>query len=276
MTDPDPGRALAASHDPEVPEPVLYATVAGVARITLNRPEKRNAMNPELVDALIAALRRAGADGAVRVVVLTGAGDRAFCAGGDLGGIGERQEGGGTPSAGRDPADLFGAFVQCGKPIVGRLNGHAMAGGLGLACACDIVIAADDVRLGTPEVGVGLYPMVIMSVINRCVGPKQALRLYFTGEPVDAATAARIGLITEAVPRERLDEVVDAVAARIAANSPTALRLGREAYYATRDLPFDEQIPVLAAGLTRVAATEDAREGVRAFVEKRPPVFTAP
>ncbi len=254
--------------------PVLYEVRDAVARVTLNRPDRRNAMSPELVAGLVAALRRAGDDEAVRVVVLTGAGDRAFCAGGDLGSIGDRQAGGEAPSGPADPAELFGAFAECPRPIIGRLNGHALAGGLGLACACDIVIAADDVRLGTPEVGVGLFPMVIMSVINRCVGPKQALRLYFTGDPVDAATAERIGLVTQAVPRGRLDEAVDALAARIAANSTTAIRLGRRAYFDTRDMAAADQITHLAGELARVAATDDAREGVRAFTEKRPPVFT--
>lgn len=253
----------------------IRSTVTGhVATVQLHRPEVRNAMSPQMIDELIAAFQAAADDPAVRVVVLTGSGDKVFCAGGDLGGVGTRQQTGQAPAATGGPTALFLAFARLGKPLLGRLNGHALAGGLGLACACDIAVAADDVKLGTPEVTVGLFPMVIMSVINRNVGPKQALKLYLTGQPVSAAEAVRIGLVTEAVPRDRLDERVGELTAELAAKSPAIAKLGRDAFYASQDLPFEEQLGYLTEQLDRVAATEDSKEGVRAFVEKRTPVYT--
>ncbi len=254
-------------------ETIRYEVRERVARVELHRPEVRNALSPEMARELIEALGAAKGDPDVVVVVLTGAGDKVFCAGGDLGGISERQAVGGRPTEAGGPSLLFQTFAQLGKPLIGRLNGHALAGGLGLACACDLVVAADDVKLGTPEVNVGLWPMVIMSVISRSVGSKQALKLYLTGEPVSAADGVRIGLITEAVPRAELDDRVDALASSIASKSPAALHLGRDAYYAQRDLPFAEQLEFLTEQLAAVAATEDAAEGIRAFLEKRPPVW---
>ena len=255
-------------------ETIRYGVRDGIARVELHRPEARNAMNPtmsrELLDALGAAKQSADA----RVVVLTGAGDKVFCAGGDLGGIGAGQAEGRAPAETGGPNALFEMFAGLGKPIIGRLNGHALAGGLGLACACDIVIAADDVKLGTPEINVGLWPMVIMATISRNVTPKQAMRLYMTGEPVSAQEAARIGLVTEVVPRFELDARVDALAENLAAKSPIVMRLGRDAYYAHRDLPFAEQLTYLTGQLAAVATTEDSREGVRAFMEKRAPNYT--
>ncbi len=245
----------------------------GVARIELHRPEARNAMNPTMIRELLAALGAAKDDPAVRVVVLTGAGDKAFCAGGDLGGIGAGQDEGRAPAEAGGPNVLFETFAGLGKPIIGRLNGHALAGGLGLACACDILVAADDVKLGTPEVNVGLWPMVIMATISRNIGPKHALKMYMTGDPIDAHEAARIGLVTEAVPRAELDARVDELAAKLAAKSPIVMRLGRDAFYAQRDMAFSEQLAFLTDGLAAVAATEDSREGTRAFIEKRPPAF---
>lgn len=257
------------------PYDTLRVTDRGHVRtVELHRPEVRNAMSPAMVSELLAAFAAAKADDAVRVVVLTGAGEKVFCAGGDLGGIGERQSDGGAPAKAGGPTALFRSFTELGKPILGRLNGHAMAGGLGLACACDLVIAADDVKLGTPEVNVGLWPMVIMSVISRSVTPKQALKLYLTGEPVDAARGVELGLITEAVPRARLNERVDELTSVLAAKSPAVARLGRDAYYATRDLDFIAQLDHLTGQLAAVAATEDSKEGVRAFTQKRAPVFT--
>ncbi|MCZ7526497.1 MAG: enoyl-CoA hydratase-related protein [Acidimicrobiia bacterium] len=262
-----------AEHETEY-ETIRYEVRDRVARLELHRPEVRNAMSPTMIREILDALGRAKDDPGVGVVVLTGAGDKVFCAGGDLGGIGEGQAEGKGPAEEGGPRVLFETFAGLGKPIIGRLNGHAMAGGLGLACACDIVIAPDDVKLGTPEINVGLWPMVIMATISRNVGPKQALKLYMTGEPVTAEEAVRIGLVTEAVPRAELDARVDALAASLAEKSPIVMKLGRDAYYGHRDLPFAEQLDFLAGELNRVAATEDSQEGVRAFTEKRKPVYT--
>ncbi|WP_433333132.1 enoyl-CoA hydratase/isomerase family protein [Spirillospora sp. CA-294931] len=257
---------------------ILYSVSERVARITLNRPDARNALSDPMIEELLDAFARAGADDEVRVIVLTGAGDRAFCAGADLGGLGAKQVGGGSvASAGAiresAPYRLFTAFPRLGKPIIARLGGHAVAGGLGLAAACDLVVAADDVTLGTPEVNVGLWPMMIMAIINRNVAPKQAFRLYYTGQRISAAEAREIGLVTEVVPRAELDARVDELAAVIAAKSPIGLRKGREAFFAVEGRPFDDQVAHLLGELVELAGTEDAREGITAFLEKRTPEF---
>ncbi len=258
-------------------ETIAYDVADHVARVTLNRPAARNALDDQMTAELLAALDRAKADDEVRVIVLTGAGDKAFCAGADLGDLGAqlRDSTKGTDLI-RDSGAyrLFTAFPRLGKPIIARLAGHAIAGGLGLAVSCDLVIAADDVKLGTPEVNVGLWPMMIMAIINRNVPPKQAFKLYYTGRHVSAREAVEMGLITEAVPRDRLDARVDELAASIAAKSPIGLRMGREAFFAVDGLAFDDQIAYLLDRLRALAGTDDAVEGVTAFLEKREPRFT--
>ncbi len=303
---------------------VRYELSGQVARITLNRPGYRNALSAEVIEGLLAAFDRASADEAVRVIVLTGEGDKAFCAGGDLGDLakmgdargsavtggaassggvsgGAASSGGasggaalsGGASGGAVPGGavpggavpggrgessgalrLFAAFRDLGKPIIARIAGHALGGGLGLAVSCDIAVAADDVRLGTPEINVGLWPMMIMAVLNRNIAPKQAFRLYYTGQSIGAADAVGIGLLTEAVPRGELDPRVDELAAIIASKSPAALRLGRSAFFRIEGMPLRDQLRHLYEQLAALAATEDAQEGIAAFLEKRPPRFT--
>jgi enoyl-CoA hydratase/carnithine racemase len=261
-------------------ETIVYDVTDHVARITLNRPAARNALNDRMTEELLAAFDRAAAADDVRVIVLTGAGDKAFCAGADLGNLGAQLREPPMDDAAADsirrsaPYRLFTAIPRLGKPIIARLAGHAIAGGLGLAVACDIVIAADDIKLGTPEVNVGLWPMMIMAIINRNVPPKQAFRLYYTGRNVSAREGVGLGLISEAVPRAELDARVDELAGAIAAKSPIGLRMGREAFFASEGLPFDDQIALLLERLRVLAATDDAAEGVTAFLERRTPRFT--
>lgn len=261
-------------------ETITLAVAEGIARITLDRPAARNALNGRMTTELLDALDRVKADDEVRVAVLTGAGDKAFCAGADLADMaasgGPSVPGGpGTPGVEDSlPYRLFTAFPRLGKPIIARLAGHALAGGLGLALSCDLVVAADDVKLGTPEVNVGLWPMMIMAIINRHVAPQQAMKLYYTGRPVTAAEGVSLGLVTEAVPRAALDDRVDELAATIAGKSPIGLRTGRDAYFAISGLPFDDQVAHLLRGLATLAATDDAKEGITAFLEKREPRFT--
>jgi enoyl-CoA hydratase/carnithine racemase len=259
-------------------ETILYEAAERVARITLNRPDARNALSDQMIGELLDAFERAKADDGVRVIVLTGAGDRAFCAGADLGGLGRAQaDGRSVADAGAiresAPFRLFTAFPKLGKPIIARLAGHAVAGGLGLAAACDLVIAADDVKLGTPEVNVGLWPMMIMAIINRNVAPKHAFKLYYTGQRVTAAEGRDIGLVTEVVPRAGLDARVDELARAIAAKSPLGLRRGRDAFFAIEGRPLEDQVEHLLSELVGLAATEDAKEGITAFLENRAPDF---
>ena len=255
---------------------ILYEARGPEARITLNRPDKRNPIGPTTIGELLHALDRAKHDRAIRVVVITGAG-KAFSAGGDLssmGGGGKPLESGAAES--RLPGtyvDLNLALVRLGKPSLAMVNGHAMAGGLGLVVACDLAIAADDVQLGTPEINVGLWPMMIMSTILRNVPRKRAVELLLTGDRVDAATAERLGLITRAVPRERLDAEVAALCDKLVGKSPLIMKMGLDAFHYMQDLDFEPALRHLEGELARVLGTEDAGEGLMAFLQKRPPVW---
>ena len=253
---------------------VLYETAGGVARVTINRPDTRNALSQEVMEGLLGAFDRAASDREVSVVVLTGAGEKAFCAGGDLGGSGFRDKGFVERHHDRRSfADLFRRMNGLGKPILARVRGHCLAGGFGLALGCDLVVASDDSSFGTPEVKRGLFPMMIMATIFRNVGRKKGMELLLTGERISAADAERLGLINYAVPAAELDAKVDELAARVAAMSPAVLRLGRDAFYAMSDMGFDQALEYLQTMLTVNLGTEDAIEGVTAFLQKRDPVW---
>ncbi len=245
----------------------------GVATLTLNRPDRRNALSSGLVEALRAALAAAKGDADVRAVVLTGAGERAFCAGGDLAG-GMAGGGGGFPAQIADKglfAELVLDMQGLGKPIVARLNGDAMGGGVGLMLACDLVVAAEDARVGLPEIHVGLWPMMVTALLVRHVGRKQAAELMLLGEKLSAADARALGLINRVVPRDRLDAEVERLAGGLAARSPATLRLGLEAFHQTADLPLEPALWALRDRLVLNTLLEDAGEGVMAFLQKRPP-----
>jgi enoyl-CoA hydratase/carnithine racemase len=245
-----------------------------IARITLNRPEKRNPLGPATIGELLHALETAKNDDNVRVIVLTGAG-KVFSAGGDLSSMGS----GGTPLTSEGSAttrpgtfvDLNLALTKLGKPTIARVNGHALAGGLGLVVACDVAIAADDAQLGTPEINVGLWPMMIMATIFRNVPRKKGLELVMTGDKIPAQQAAEMGLITRAVPKEKLDEEVQALAEKLASKSPAIMKLGLTAFHSTQDMELEPALVHLQGQLMAVLATEDAREGLMAFLEKRQP-----
>jgi enoyl-CoA hydratase/carnithine racemase len=255
-------------------QPVLYEVAAGVARITINRPEARNALSPAVMEGLLAAFGRAAADPAVRAVVLTGAGEQAFCAGGDLGGPGFAQKSAVERHHERRAfADLFRAMNRLGKPLIARVRGHCLAGGFGLALGCDLVVASEDATFGTPEVKRGLMPMMIMATIFRNVGRKKGMELLLTGDRLSAAEAERLGIVNHAVPADQLDAKVDELLAKVLAMSPAVLRLGRDAFYAMQDMEFERALDYLQAMLTVNLASEDAAEGVRAFLEKRDPVW---
>jgi enoyl-CoA hydratase/carnithine racemase len=253
---------------------VLYQVDAAVARITINRPEARNALSPEVMEGLRDSFERAAGDPAVRVLVLTGAGDKAFCAGGDLGGRGFQQKGFLEKHEDRRAfADLFRTLNGLGKPVIARVRGHCLAGGFGLALGCDLVVASEDASFGTPEVKRGLMPMMIMATIFRNVGRKKGMELLLTGDRISAAEAERLGLINHVVPADRLDAKVDELVAKVVAMSPAVVKLGRDAFYAMSDMGFDQALEYLQTMLTVNLGTEDAIEGVRAFLEKRDPVW---
>jgi len=250
---------------------VLFEIAGGIARVTINRPERRNAMSYGVMHGLREAIARAASDETARVVVLTGAGDKAFCAGADLTGIAENA-GAAAAHEGRGLlADLFRDMWSLGKPIVARVRGYALAGGFGLACACDMIVASDDSVFGTPEINVGLWPYMITVPLLRSMPPKTALDLMMTGRRVSAEEGSRIGFVQRVVPVADLDATVDALAGELAAKSPIIMRWGRDAFYRVLEMDADAALSYLQGMLTITSQTEDAAEGVAAFAEKRTP-----
>ncbi len=251
---------------------VLYDCDAqGVATITLNRPDKRNALSTDLLEELVAAFVRADEDPAARVVVLTGAGE-AFSAGGDLGKF-AAERASGVLRQGDCFVELFERMGRLGKPIIGRLNGHCLAGAFGVALACDLLVMSDEATLGTPEILVGLWPMMIGALIYRNVPRKLANELVMTGRRLTAAEASTAGIVNRVVPRAELDAAVAELATPLVRHSPVIVRMGRQATFATLDMPLLEALRFLEARLRDVLATEDAGEGIAAFLEKRQPTF---
>ena len=244
-----------------------------VRTLTIDREEARNALNGEVLDGLVTGLEAARTDAEVRVVVLTGAGERAFCAGADL--AGGLQGGDGGAVAEHDARGmlrrLFAAVEQLDKPLIGRINGHALAGGMGVALACDLLVAADDAQFGTPEVKVGLWPFVISALIAEHVGPKRALDMMMTGRRIPADEAHAWGLVNRVVPRPDLDDAVAELADQLVAGSPVAMKLGRRSFHEARDMSPHAAMAYLHGMLDLATRTEDVVEGVSAFFQKREP-----
>ncbi|HUG75183.1 MAG TPA: enoyl-CoA hydratase-related protein [Acidimicrobiia bacterium] len=240
------------------------------ATITMDDPDRHNPLSNAAMDEMAALVRQAAADDSVRAIVVTGAGDRAFSAGGDLSG-GFVDDPIGDHDARGAMVRLVLALRRCGKPTVARVNGHALAGGFGLAAACDVVVAADDATFGLPEIKVGLWPMMITAVLQRVMPHKAALELMITGRRITAQEAHRLGVVSRVVSRDDLDNAVDLVVAGVAATSPTVMRMGKDAFYAVEDLDFTAALQHLHTALTMVASTDAAAEGVAAFLEKRHP-----
>lgn len=252
---------------------VDYAVSDGRATITINDPERRNPITVETMTGLLDATRRAMEDPSVQVIVYTGAGDQAFSAGGDLSGAFVDDAVGLHRSRGA-LADLFRLMWRGGKPTVARVNGHALAGGFGLAVACDMTICVDDARLGTTEVKVGLWPMMITAVLARAMPRKALLEMMLTGRTIDAQEGQRLGAVSRVVSRSELDAVVDETVLALRSASPATLLLGRDAFYGVTDLGLDSALDRLQVGLTETAMTKDAKEGIASFLEKRDPHWT--
>lgn len=254
-------------------EKITTSRAAGVETITLNVPERRNAIGPQMTNELLWALQGARAVEEVRVVVITGAG-KAFCAGGDFQQMTGGSEGAAPLAHKGDYADLLLEMAHFDKPIVAKVNGHAMGGGLGLVAASTFAIASSDAQLGTPEIQVGLFPMMIMAVLARLVPRRRLVHMMLLGEKVHAEEAARIGLVNEAVAHADLDARVDTLVRALCDKSPITLKLGLRAFAAQDDMALADALPMLRGKLAECLTTDDAREGLMAFLEKRAPRWT--
>jgi enoyl-CoA hydratase len=252
-------------------ETLLTSREGGVARITLNRPDVRNALSRTLLAELEAALAAAEADADARVIVLAGAGERAFCAGADLKGVGDR----GTTLQARESfgglARILEAMARMRTPVIAQVHGYALAGGCGLAAGCDLVIAADDAVFGLPEIKVGLLPLMVMAPILRSVGRKRGMLMILSGEPVTAREAFEMGLVSRVVPRADVERETLALAGRLATFSPTAVALAKEAAATIQDMEYGKSLRYLRELITLVGLSDDAREGIAAFFARREP-----
>lgn len=242
-------------------------------RIALSNPARKNAIGPVMVNELLYALDDAANDEAVRSIVLTGKGD-AFCAGGDFAQMTGGASGADALPPRGDYVDLMMAMTRSPKPIVARVNGAAMGGGLGLVACSHFAVAAATAKLGTPEIDVGLFPMMIMAVLGRVVPQRRLLSMMLFGERMTGTEAASIGLVTRAVAAEELDAAVKELTDRIAGKSPAAIRLGLTAWADQVDMALADALPMLRERLGAILATDDAREGLTAFLEKRKPVWS--
>jgi methylglutaconyl-CoA hydratase len=240
--------------------------------ITINREARRNAMNDQVNEMIMAGLTEATADPEIKAVVLTGAGDKAFCAGADLSA--------GSGSFKYDYSQVGLSFIRLMKqardltlPLIARVNGHTMAGGMGMLGMCDMAIGVDTARFGMPEVKVGVFPMQIMAVLQRLIPSRKLYEMALTGEPITAAEALELGLLNYIVPPSELDTKLNWLLSRLLDKSPTAIRRGKYAMRITEQLNFDQSAVFMEAQIGTLALTEDAAEGRAAFIEKRPPVW---
>jgi methylglutaconyl-CoA hydratase len=241
--------------------------------ITINRPDKRNALNGDVIAGIARGYRQAHDDSEVRVIVLTGAGEKAFCAGADLqNSVAAFAMDFSKPNA--DYADLLRLAKSATKPAIARINGVCMAGGMGLLCMTDMAVAADHVIFGLPEVKVGVFPMQVLSLLQDIAPPRLVNEWALTGEPFDVETALAARLLNYAAPAAELDAKVDWLIGRITDKSPTAIRRGKYAMRAIAAMSFDESIAYTESQIALLAMTEDAKEGLKAFSEKRKPVWT--
>ena len=256
-------------------EVVLVERRGNVAWITINRAERRNAINEEVIRAINAGIAAANEDRDCRAIVLTGAGEQAFCAGADLQ---KNVQGGAFDVEFSRPrhyiVDLFKRIQESTLPLIARVNGHVMAGGFGLLCACDMAVAAEDIRIGTTESKIGVTPMMILPFMLRVLPPRKLQEMCITGEQFSAKEALDWGVVNYVVPRAELDAKLDWLLSRVTDKSPTAIRLGKQAFNSMRDMSLRESLEYAQVMVPVMSSTEDAREGKLAFQEKRPAKWT--
>jgi enoyl-CoA hydratase/carnithine racemase len=243
--------------------------------VTITRESRRNALNEDVAAGIAAALDQAEGDHSIRAVVLTGAGDKAFCAGGDL-----QPNAEGTPFTidAADPdhyvARLFRRMNATRLPLIAKVNGHALAGGFGLVCGCDLVVAREDAMIGVTETRVGLFPMMILPFLLRNTPNRLLMEMCLTGDPITAAEGLKHDLVNYAVPADELDAKTDWLVQRVTTRSPTGIRLGKQALSRIREMSFDAALEYAPFMLATMARTEDAREGFAAFQQKRDVTWT--
>ncbi len=257
--------------DPRNQGLVTYEVADGVATVTLNDPDKRNMLSGQMLTELVAAMEEARDSEAVRAVVLTAAGDKVFCAGADLGGFASDA----SLVEKHFASDLFLEFFRLmprlGKPSLCAANGHVLAGGMGLALSCDLLIAKEGATFGTPEINVGAFPYMIMAIIYRNVPRKKVNEMMLLGERLSAEQAVEYGLANKVVPAAEFDAAVAEWAAKLASKSPLLMRIGHDAMYRQQDMAVDDALEFLRSQLSLTFTTEDIVEGVTAFFEKRDP-----
>jgi enoyl-CoA hydratase len=253
-------------------EPVLYALADnGVATITLNDPDRRNALSAEMLEALTSAFERARDEPPVRCVVLASSHEKTFSSGANLGGFAEEQSLVEKHFGSELFVGLFKLIGELGKPTLCATRGHTLAGALGIALACDLIVASEGASFGTPEINVGTFPFMIMALIYRNVPRKKANELLLLGERWSAQEALQAGIVNRVVPEADFETVVAEWAGKLAGKSPVIMRLGKEAMRRQLDMPLDDALDYLRAQLTLALSTEDIVEGVSAFFEKREP-----
>ncbi|HXM86387.1 MAG TPA: enoyl-CoA hydratase-related protein [Solirubrobacteraceae bacterium] len=252
--------------------PVLYALDdAGVATITMDEPDTRNALSAEMLAGLTAAFERARDDDGARCVVLASSHERTFSSGANLSGFAAETALVHKHFAGERFVALFKLIGELGKPTIVAARGHVLAGALGIALACDLIVASEQASFGTPEINIGAFPFMIMALIYRNVPRKRANELLLLGERWSAEQAREAGIVNRVVPDSELDATVADWAGKLASKSPVIMRLGKQAMRRQLDMPLDDALDYLRAQLTLAQSTEDIVEGVSAFFEKREP-----
>jgi enoyl-CoA hydratase len=245
---------------------------AGILTLTIHRPEQGNALNHAVIKGLADAIGQTAENRAVRVLALTGAGDRVFCAGADLkSALGETDQGRGLLR--RAYHELLVAILRCPKPTVALARGHVLAGGLGILLACDLALACDDIDFSTPEIHVGMLPMMVMALLCRHAGRKKAVEMMVLGERVTADAAASLGIVNHVYPRQQFEKETAEFLRKIADKSGSILRLGKEALWKLECRVLEEDLEFFESALAGVMSTADSQEGMRAFLEKRPPAW---
>jgi enoyl-CoA hydratase/carnithine racemase len=252
---------------------IIYETENGVVRLTINRPDVRNALNDKVMIELREGIERAQENSSNRVIVVTGAGDRAFCAGGDLKSSSKTFD--------FDPAEprtvgagLFRAGRNCILPIIARVNGHCLAGGMGVLAMCDMVVSTSKALFGLPEVKIGMFPMQVAALMQTMIPRRKFDEMCITGELISATEALEYGLVNYVIEPEELDDKVTWLVNRTINKSPTAIRRGKYALRAISDMTFEQALAHMESQIALLALTEDANEGLAAFNEKRDPEWT--